>query len=773
MTKLQVSWARTRISGWLFAGLLTLSGCGGGGGGGGSSDGGSDGSGTPATPTLPKVAAQLKATYQADTGRTTVQWTDALPDELQYVLQRSSGTEWLTVQQVDAQNGLGQPVQTEASLAPGSMVRVIATTPQGTLVLSTADQKDSLIVAANAGTLALDAGSASPLAGVVPVSISGLSTAVAVQYLVDLHLQTRVSSGAGYAWSWATPGVTDGTHLLQAIIETTPSSFVELRKQVTVDNPNVSAGLVVQAQLTGTTLVVSANSSGGSISQVALSLDGLAQGTLTQANTCSYSSCGVPNAYGFTVPNSTLGHGSHTASVVVTDSNGETRTVAQSFFVNSAPVIHLVAPAAGTILAADALVVRGSTEDDAPGTTVQVKVGDVTLPHDGSASFDLGYALTGLPDGAYTVRIQATDAQGATTQLQRSFIRQTGSTFAYTALQSLGTGNLLASHGDDLLVQQGSSADSPIQWLRPQGNVTLQNAAVTYANNWQLSSAGVSTYGVGNGAGTGYETYFWGTDGLRRSLSSEVSSGVGLDEHVTASGDWQLWSTRTPGVAYFLVNTSTGQSYRIAPPSETRYQGNWQFTLVPGSAGVKVYYWAALQAGGTGTQTAFAIYRYDSGTGQSTRLTPAGTGWRDVYVQTDGQRIAWQRNPSSASIDPPYSLMVANLASDTQATELSATMQSFMMGDGLLAWREGSGTNSTLKVNDGQATTVLSQTAGSSLVGVGGGAVVYGSSNKLWLWTPAAGIRSLLAAPAGVQISSGGLYLIVGEDRSVVRVTGW
>ena len=258
---------------------------------------------------------------------------------------------------------------------------------------------------------------------------------------------------------------------------------------------------------------------------------------------------------------------------------------------------------------------------------------------------------------------------------------------------------------------------------------------------------------------------------MRRNLSAEAGSSGGFDEHVTSSGDWQVWSTRTPGLAYFLMNTSTRQSFRIAMPSDAQYSGNWQFTLIPGGSGARVYYWAALS---NSTPQTYAVYRYDSGTGQSTRLTAAGTSWRDTYVQTDGRRIAWQRNASSSGIDAPYTLMVAELGNDTQSTALSTTMQQFMMGDGLLAWSELTGSNSTLKVHDGNQVTVLSQQTGASLAGVGGAAVAYLSGGTLWLWTPAAGARQVLSASAqNVQLSIGGLYLTLSDEKALVRVTGW
>ena len=474
---------------WLSIGLVSLLALGGCGGGSSGTDATSSASDTapPATtiPTdsAPRVAAQLKAVYQVVSGRTALQWTDPLPDEQNFEVQRLSATQWVPVERVAAQTGQGLPVQWEGTLEPGTVVRVIATTPQGAKVLTTDNQADSLTVASNAGTLALALGAAAPLSGSVAVSIAGLSKAVAVQYLVDLHQQTRVTVGPTFAWNWSSAGVSDGTHLLQAVVETTANSFVELRREVTVDNPNVSVSLSAQAQSNATVLTVRTSSSAG-IAQVALSVDGVARGTLTAPNACDYKYCTTGlNAYGFTLAHSLLGHGSHTARAVVTDQAGEVRESQQTFQVNSAPVITLTQPAAGAVLIGDTLTVQGSVEDDTPGVKVSVKVGDVTLPHDGSASFNLSYPLNGLPNGMYTLQVQATDAQGVVTQVSRSFVRQSGSPFTYTTVRTLGSsGALLASRGADVLVQQNAA----VQWLRPQGDVTLQQADVQYASNWQL-----------------------------------------------------------------------------------------------------------------------------------------------------------------------------------------------------------------------------------------------------------------------------------------------
>ena len=160
---------------WLSIGLVSLLALGGCGGGSSGTDATSSASDTapPATtiPTdsAPRVAAQLKAVYQVVSGRTALQWTDPLPDEQNFEVQRLSATQWVPVERVAAQTGQGLPVQWEGTLEPGTVVRVIATTPQGAKVLTTDNQADSLTVASNAGTLALALGAAA-VGGIVALA---------------------------------------------------------------------------------------------------------------------------------------------------------------------------------------------------------------------------------------------------------------------------------------------------------------------------------------------------------------------------------------------------------------------------------------------------------------------------------------------------------------------------------------------------------------------------------------------------------------------------
>jgi len=142
-------------------------------------------------------------------------------------------------------------------------------------------------------------------------------------------------------------------------------------------------------------------------------------------------------------------------------------------------------------------------------------------------------------------------------------------------------------------------------------------------------------------------------------------------------------------------------------------------------------------------------------------------------VQTDGQRVAWQRQ-TPGNIDPPYLLQVApvNATNSAETRTMSSEMIRFILKNGLLAWQEGLSavTGYRLKVDTGTSTITLSTDSSATLIAVVGSSVVWTQGGKLYAWRAATGSRLLLDVAAPLIGDTETIYLTFGEQRSVYKL---
>jgi hypothetical protein len=143
---------------------------------------------------------------------------------------------------------------------------------------------------------------------------------------------------------------------------------------------------------------------------------------------------------------------------------------------------------------------------------------------------------------------------------------------------------------------------------------------------------------------------------------------------------------------------------------------------------------------------------------------------RSVYVQTDGERAAWQQSPLGGNSDNTFALISRSITGGASSTEATQATQ-FQLRDGVLAWVEATPSTKTLKASAAGSTYTLSALSSTTLHAVGGGAVVYGEQGKLYLWKASApsSSRLLLEAAVGdVKIADGHVLFTVGA--AVYRV---
>ena len=133
---------------------------------------------------------------------------------------------------------------------------------------------------------------------------------------------------------------------------------------------------------------------------------------------------------------SNLPEGTYTLRAVATDDDGATSSAERTFTVESVPApptnvppaVSFNLPEAGATLTAPANVVVDVAASDTDGSidSVDLFINDVSVRTDGASPYvwnnnDQDDALSNLPEGTYTLRAVATDDDGATSSVERTF----------------------------------------------------------------------------------------------------------------------------------------------------------------------------------------------------------------------------------------------------------------------------------------------------------------------------------------------------------------
>lgn len=620
-------------------------------------------------------------------------------------------------------------------------------------------------------TIALD--QAEPLSGTVRLSLNG-TVQGAVTWYVDLRL---VGNGdASGALLWNTAGVSNGEHQVLARIQHATGSAVDVRRTVTVGNSSVN----LSATVSGTTGLIQVDvraSSSFGIVRVDTRFDGSDFGSLAQPNACSRF-CGSTNdVFRFTVDAARVGSGPHTMAITATDGAGSTRSLTLDVPVSNAPVLTLAAPTDGAF-AFGTLRVEGTATSDKPGAvTVTARLNDVTFLNTQASAFLGSYDLTGLAPGAYTLTVRATDASGLATQLQRTVIVAGTSARAYTPVFTLPTGGqLLAAEGNQVLYGTGDGTVLKRDLVANTEVALAGAAAVQYAAGWQLDGGRAVAYGKGPDCVL-YCVYLWNATGTQTNLTtpnpysraSNIGGGWAYDLHPVLRGDVVVWvNDKADGVGRYTVHRlSTGTYTRVDAPAGVNYVGNWAYDFALTTGGV-VDFWFWGQTGGEGTSSQFDVFQWRSDTGASTRITQGGS--RNVYVQVDGQRAAWQQSPVGGNADNRFALLARPMAGGT-VTTLAASASQAVLRDGVLAWVEApSATALALKASNGSTTATLSQVNTATLLANGSGHVAWGDAGRAYTWKAASGVSTLRVdvTPQQTFLTGGALVFTVG--RAVYRV---
>lgn len=187
---------------------------------------------------------------------------------------------------------------------------------------------------------------------------------------------------------------------------------------ITILSPTSGAYVANSKQPVVFTVVDESGGSGVDPDSITVKLDNTAVAASTLTKTA------ITNGYSVTyTPASALSDGAHTVSIAASDNDGNAASAKSTTFTVDTipPTLNITAPADGLITNAQALTVRGTT-NDATSSPVVIKIslngadqGSVTVGTDGSFT----KALT-LSEGDNEITVTATDAAGKVSTVTRT-----------------------------------------------------------------------------------------------------------------------------------------------------------------------------------------------------------------------------------------------------------------------------------------------------------------------------------------------------------------
>lgn len=617
-----------------------------------------------------------------------------------------------------------------------------------------------------------------PVAGTVHLSLDP-PVSGAVTWYVDQRLLGTGSTVSGSPIAWITTTTTNGTHLVTAAVQTSPTTSHEVRRNIMVSNPSVTVTAAVTREATSSFVNARASSVNG-IAQVSATVDGRPLGTLTAPNACNVrDGCGVQDIYRFQLLAASYQSGTHTVVVTATDGAGSSQQVTVAVPISNAPTLAVNAPPDGSILFGS-LQLSGTASTDKGSTvtvTVTARLGDVQFLSTSSPSFAASYDLSGLPAGAYTLTVQATDSQAQVTELVRHYVVASSQALAYTPLFTLpDQGEILAIEGNKLLYSSNGSVR--VRNMDTGSEVMLAGTLMPGGGgSFQLSGGMVYASGTASDCAS-FCIYQWLPDGTRRNLSNanpasraaNIVGGVAYDMNPVAKDGYVLWvndhALDASGVGsgrYTLYQVATGTYTRIDAPAGTDLVGNIRYDFAVAAGTVRFDFWA--RTTGSGPQSRFDVFQWQSDTGATVQLSSGSMS--SIYPQTDAARIAWQEVPIGGS--GTFTLRTRAVSGGAISAP-STNAADFMLADGVLAWTENLSTVPALRADAAGTTTTLAASGTPALLADRGGRVAYSQSGKLQTWDSATGTATLRvdAVPQTVLLGPGMLVFRIGS--SIYRV---
>lgn len=633
--------------------------------------------------------------------------------------------------------------------------------------LSSEAAQITLTVAAAPVPLAIELGKPEPLEGTVRLSLSGTVAGPVTWYLNLTQLGTAAPE-AGAPYDWNTLAQANGQHQLRARVQTSATTFEEVSRTVTIANSPITYTARVDGTRGNVQVIVTAASTFG-IASVSVSQDGKPLGSMTEPNVCDRG-C----RYVFTINGTALGSGQYSATVTITDGAGNIRQTTLPVPITNAPALALASPADGA-LAHDRLQIRGSAVSDRGETvTVKARLGDVQFLDTTASPFEGQLSLAGLPPGPYTLTVQATDAAGITTTVQRKLnVTGMATLAAQPALTLPADARVLLSQ-DGVLLFQATGMPVVRRDLATGAQVELAGTQLMETvYRWQTVGGQVFAQGRATDCSANFSCiYQWLPDGTRRNLSlANPFAGSTYQQYPVATRNLLAWVNDGSGGSFTLHNPATGSFTQVRRPAGSTRVGNTEFVLNELGGVAVLHYWAVNEIGSNNSP--YDIYEWRSDRGTSVRLTDGSS--LQVYPQSDGERVAWIGRPLSAIQAVPHELRVQAVAGGAISL-LTSTLGSFVLRDGVLAWTsrealsEGTDRLSASRA-DGVVHTV-SSVLGTVINGAANGQVLFTEGGRLYTWDAATQTRQLRADVRPDFILAGREAITLQFGQVVVQL-GW
>jgi len=677
---------------------------------------------------------------------------------------KAPGGSWQVMRDLPAEPGNSHAVAVEVADAGEGLYRVIIRLPSGEQVLESGGGAAVLSLPSawlgNGFNPDFLFSMGEPFRDTVRIRVSlGDMETVSATYSVDGVVIGQSTSGFTKPLNWDTTKISDGEHVLSAVIRVKTGEAISFSKPVTVDSKSLQVALKVYGD-SGVALVKAQGSAEVGIRRMTLLVDGERHSdVLTAPNGCWASTargeyCDELDGFLWDIDSRNLSAGKHELMIRGEDNAGLIREKTLNWTMNNPPELTLTQQQS-TVLNPGTITFQGSFSDDGPGARLTVRVGVDTIFETTQSPFIFNLDTMGRTDGDYRGEVRVWDAAGRSTIKTFAFTRYSGEVALMkrldpgTAVVSVLQGQILLRGAD----KSYSLLDSSTLAVRPvsAGNgITVQ--AASQPEPGRLLLTGVDSDGVAR-------LYLW--DGSVRNLSAlsgcDPVSARGITTPVL-SGMHAAWGAGS--ARYCYLNLDSGVSRQVTPPSGSSFVDG-ALSLAPD--GVRIF---LRQNKGVSLMD---ILMYDVTTDNLQALTTDGR--QKEKLAADGAHVAWvSRNAAygtsliRAPVTSPFSqTLVDNFTSDMNSHGLIAErggtlLWSWFISDSL-GERDGYGAMTPeSKLNHG--------CTGCSTVLMGEQGVYYLKSGSFMRWHPGSVAERLLSmtvynAPA-IDEPGGAVYRIMG-----------
>lgn len=731
----------------------------------------------------------MTAVLDTASRQATLSWADTFPAGTSYSIQQQAADgSWSSIDAVPGTTGTGSTLDWTRAINASTTLRVIVPETGYSVPLQTPGGQTSVVVEPPTTIPTITLSQAQPVVGDVTLSIGGGGPYSAVQWFADLNAIGTSTADPDYDIVLNAATLTAGPHLILAQLESSPDSYIQIRLQIQVQNPELAISAVVYGTSgTAVPLDVTATSAYG-ITSVSAFLDGNSLGTLNAPN-------GSSRDFLFRINETAAGSGSHTINVQATDGNGVSVSKILTVTFSNPPSLTVTTPFDGA-LANGTLNIAGTFSSDKPGVTVSVKAtfgGTATstgLPvlNATTSPFSGSFSLAGVNPGTYTLTVVATDSTGQSTYVGDAVTVTSSPALVYTPVLILGPwGSTADGPGAELLsvsspyilyqdstgknIHLYTSSSDTVLPLGPIPQTDGPLGGIVTNGGYVFASASGSDRPIDD-----LSVYMW-SPGSSAPQNLSIASGMPgtFDSLHAVHFPWVLWDSEVVNAGSnstqsILYDVMSGQTVTIPPPAGTSQVEIGDFTDVNGD--LAVFYTA------TGPANSSNVYSWDQATGISTQLSSDGLsggpqpGGFSGGPETDATTVAWASSNGMIADQNIYTLTAENIASRSDVT-LSTNMTSFALGDGVLAWVElsSNGTGQSIKAWNGSAIVTITNLSSSKLFGSSGGYVAYQVAGQLYDWSPTGGSVLLFnAVPGSVLLDGSMLYFTNGTSQALYAV---